>query len=57
MSRITDQDNDGLLKGKNKKLADDSDEGDFAEPKKQNIDSVQIPEQVEDDNLKVPAIH
>ena len=57
MSRITDQDNDGLLKGKNKKLADDSDEGDFVVPKQQNIDSVQVPEQVDDDNLKVPAMH
>ena len=57
MSRITDQDNDGLLKVKNKKLADDSDEGDFAEPKRQNIDLVQAPQQVDDDNLKVPAIN
>ena len=56
MSRRTDQDNDGLLK-KNKKLADDSDDdGDFAEPKKQNAESVQLPQQVEDDNLKVPSI-
>ena len=57
MSRIAAQDNDGLLKGKNKKLADDSDEGDFAVPKEQNNDSVRIPEQVDDDNLKVPAMH
>ena len=62
MSKAKTTDQDGLLdvgkKTKNKQqLADDdsSGDGDFAEPKQKLVEP-ELPEQIEDENLKVPSI-